>query len=65
MRWVRHTFRSQMVPLDTNLLKPLVTFSSFVFIVAELIIEGCSALQKIINIKGIANESRTYHPRGS
>ena len=51
MGWATHTFRSQMVPLDINLLKLLVTFSSFVFIVAELITEGCSALQKIINIK--------------
>lgn len=50
MRQVSHAFSSQMVPLDANLLKPLVTFSSFVFIVAELITEDCSALQKIILI---------------
>lgn len=41
--WERHTFCSQMVPLDTNLPKPLIALCSFVFIVAELVTECCSA----------------------
>lgn len=48
MSQVSHAFSSQMVPLDANLLKSLGTFSSFVFIVAELITESCSALQKLL-----------------